>query len=670
VQTPEDLDENAHNQPFHRAFWVNNENSYDTELRFAIEKQDGDGYNDYQDLDTVAADHYADVFGQSEGPILSLLVVIPTADTNLEGAGDVADGCVGDGQNPDDFGEWVETCGIRYLREQKYGQYFLFSIVPEEAEQVTSEPEQMWDFLTRRLQIGAYDNQSTEDAMAQIANRYPDLTFYITGWDQTTGSAPGLPEEQIVAEQFPEFVDHYETAAANAISQDTLEGLGVPIWQYTPVYDATSYIGELCQIPGDVTDAFICYQNVQDRVRYFEERIKPLIPIYIDAINNPADYKQPNEANEWNAYINGPYADAVNDIPGLVGNCEASLASGDAQQICGACNPSGSLNEAVQSFGSLTYPQPAPNPNHPTASGLSLTPASVKSTDSPNEEVVMHRDSGVCAWSFISGKLDDYYTSVGGGLFPTVNDTWSLSAYSPNTSSSELITTRAYCTDQIVQGPNCGGQLCAWNERCVSGTCQYDNGYYLNSVDQVSALVSNNATDQTLDPAYGPDKPMLGMAASISGNFRGLGEEMWVTHNGPTQKADVDWTSQQGTGMRGFSTAVVVKDPGLGTSTNFRDVSIDDQNVLDAESNTLNASAGQSEEVTIGSANQSFCYLTGVGGQFDGSGESIRLVERSGSWVLITRSAGVGDCNCGALACGCDFAKELRARARCIDYIQ
>jgi hypothetical protein len=422
-----------------------------------------------------------------------------------------------------------------------------------------------------------------------------------------------------------------------------------------------------------VADAFICYQNLQDRVRYFEERIKPLVPIYIDALTNPANYKQPNEADEWDDYLNGPYDNAINTIPGLVANCEASLASGDAATICGACDPSGPLNDAVQSFGSLTYPQPAPHPNHPTAAGVSLTTASVKSTDVPSEETIMHRDSGICAWSFISGKLDDHYSSVGGGLSPTVNDTWNLHAHSPNTASSELITVRAICTDQIVQTGNCGGNLCAWNERCMSGTCQYDNGYYLTSVDQVSANVANSSTNQNLKPLFGPDKPIIGMAASISGNLRGLGEEMWVKQD--FNPVEVEWESQQGLGMRGFATAVVVKDPntpspGSALPVDFRDTSPTPGFQPDAQSETTQASAGQSVEVTIGSANQAFCYLTGVGGRFDGSGESVRLVERSGSWVLISRSAGVGDCNCGGLACGCDFAKELRARARCIDYIQ
>jgi hypothetical protein len=203
VGAPDNLDEATHNQPFHRAFWVNSKDSAQTELQFAIEKQNGDGYSEYLLLEDVADQHYSQVFDKYDGAVLSLLVVIPTADLRLEGAGDVSEGCVESGQQPDNFGEWVETCGIRYLREEKYGHYFLFSVRADEASAITPETEALWNFLTLRYQIGAYDNQPVEEAMEQVANTYPDLRFFVTGWDEIQGAAPGRPDELFDEELFP-----------------------------------------------------------------------------------------------------------------------------------------------------------------------------------------------------------------------------------------------------------------------------------------------------------------------------------------------------------------------------------------------------------------------------------------------------------------------------------
>ncbi|MEZ4461394.1 MAG: hypothetical protein R3E66_17095 [bacterium] len=206
---------------------------------------------------------------------------------------------------------------------------------------------------------------------------------------------------------------------------------------------------------------------------------------------------------------------------------------------------------------------------------------------------------------------------------------------------------RIICTD-VTRGPSCGGTFCAWNQTCSAGNCVSSQTYH--DATATGSLAVNNASNSTTitPPAwtgYLPDKPWSGDAfAGISGKTRGLGEEVIVLQGDSATPAQIAAGSQQGY-LEGWYTGTYITDA---ASHAFEVISDDAQNPYEVTNSNASAVADESKEVTLAPANQSFCYLTSVGGKFDGAGEMADLAVRSGSWALRTRSTGTddaGDCD-------------------------
>ncbi len=255
------LDESKYNTPFHRAFWMNSPDHVHDMLSIISESENGQGMLDFAYLEDVADLHYKRLFNQTDGPVLSFLLVIPTADRNAvtEGSASNPGACVtqnGSPTNPQpgNLAEWVEQCGVRYLEEEKLGQYFLFSATVENLESnFNNEVEQGWADTIRMLQVENYTNQT--DSMQRLedfALRYPDVEFPVTALhDITGGNYPFFVDENepvVRAEEFEGFVSHYQYLAEGAVAQEDLAQLGTPIWQLATVYDAEAQLEEMCGI--------------------------------------------------------------------------------------------------------------------------------------------------------------------------------------------------------------------------------------------------------------------------------------------------------------------------------------------------------------------------------------------------------------------------------------
>jgi len=83
-------------------------------------------------------------------------------------------------------------------------------------------------------------------------------------------------------------------------------------------------------------------------------------------------------------------------------------------------------------------------------------------------------------------------------------------------------------------------------------------------------------------------------------------------------------------------------------------------------------------EFTLAPENQAFCYLTGVGGEFEGAGENVKILRKSGSWVLRVLAAGPAPCAPGDWSaigclpiCGTDICQpvpeSLDGRRFCVE---
>jgi len=669
------IDESKYNTPFHRAFWMNSRDQVHDMLTIISESENGQGMLDFAHLDDVADLHYKRLFRQTDGPILSLLVVIPMADQNAARVGSNAGACVtqnGSPINPQpgNLAEWVSECGVRYLEEEKLGQYFLFSTTVKNLEQsFNNEVEQGWADTIRILQVENYTNQTDSlERLADFAARYPGVEFQVNSLQDITGGDYPLfvseADPVVQAKDFGNFVEYYHRVAETAVAQEDLALLGTPIWQLATVYDAKSQLEEMCGIAqNDIAQAFGCYSYFEDRLRIIERRFTPEVATYVDALQNPSKYAQPNDSKDWGRFLKDSWDPLINTLPSMRAQCDQALNSANAGDICQYCDAQ-AIDDVIEEFNSLTEPRPVVHPDHPTARDVKYKTFTLTNNDAMSPGTI---HDTFCGFHRLSGKLE----GGGEGAFLRRNwVNWDFETFSQQTANSTRLRASIICTDGITRGPSCSGTFCPWNQTCSAGTCVPSQTYH-DATETTSLSVNNGSNSTTITPPSGyslPDKPYLAMFSGMSGKTRGLGEKVVVSQKNINSFAETKVSSQQGY-LNGWTTGTLLTD---GATHSFALLSPGAQEPYEAIGSNISASADETVELTLAPANQAFCYLTSLGGKFDGAGEVADLSIRSGSWVLQTRSSGTDDCSCGIplIACGCTFAKPLRAVARCIDLHQ
>lgn len=646
-------DELQNNSLWHRAFWVNKKDDVETVLRQNLDATNGSGPLNFDRLDGVVREHFGNVFFSSDEPVVTLLVVIPTADhfvsTNNTGP------CVSvppqsplDPQ-PEKLEDWVRSCGVRYLEEVKYGHYFLMSASLNNLQTAFgAEPEQGWAMFTQLLQIEAANNQTnTLDAISTLEQRYPGIEFLVTAansgvdypdWHRNWWNFPYLP-----IFNFSAFVEHYQKAGAEGVAREDFSLLGVPVWQYTPVYQPKSYMEEICGLRmSDIDVAFGCYNDFEEAERSYTQRVIPQLDVYLDALQYPSKYEQPNDAADWQDFIANVLTPLEQSLPTLKSDCLNSLSSGDAATICGACDPS-PIRDVIASFGSLTRPQrtiPPTNPNFQLGGIYHYL-----LTNNQTEDLGPIEDK-FCAYTWVGGKLE----GLGEGTSLTRSrDRWKAETFSQQTAFPTRLRAEVTCTDSIVRSANCGGTYCKWSETCVADKCQVSQEY-MDTTETFKHSVNNqDVAIEMWAPLGYPSSPYLATFAGISGKTRGLAEEVLAIQGTSSDPPSLRVRTLQGT-MSGWANGFKITDNAYHQFFEVNPGSVTENYEALVTHNTLS----DSMEFTLAPENQAFCFLTSVGGDFAGAAESARILRKSGSWVLSLRSLGDG----------------VRARARCVEYIQ
>ncbi|MEZ4461395.1 MAG: hypothetical protein R3E66_17100 [bacterium] len=133
--------------------------------------------------------------------------------------------------------------------------------------------------------------------------------------------------------------------------------MGYPIWQLATAYSATAHLEEVCGISqNEIAQAFGCYSYFEDRVRTIERRITPQVGKYVDAIQNPQRYIQPNDARDWERFLYESWDPLISDLPSLLSDCDDALDSGDETNICTYCDAQ-RIDDVIEEFNSLTEPR-------------------------------------------------------------------------------------------------------------------------------------------------------------------------------------------------------------------------------------------------------------------------------------------------------------------------
>jgi hypothetical protein len=183
---------------------------------------------------------------------------------------------------------------------------------------------------------------------------------------------------------------------------------------------------------------------------------------------------------------------------------------------------------------------------------------------------------------------------------------------------------------------------------------------------------NNDSLLQLWAPMGYPSTPYLATFAGISGKTRGLAEEVLVKHPGVSLPPELWVRTQQGT-MRGWANGFKITDGNFHTLFEVNPFAPQGSDSFEVMVTNQTAFVEEPVEFTLAPENQAFCYLTSVGGEFEGAGENVKILRKSGSWVLHVLAAGPAPCAPGSWAAvGClpDTQQPLRARARCVEYIQ
>jgi len=218
-------EETRYNEPFHRAFWVHSFDQYEKRLIQTTAIEDGEVF-DFEDFDQVAFNHYKDVFDGYEGPVLSIVSVIPTADITAKPKDLQCE------SGSTDLEQWINDCGVRYMGERKLGRYLIMSARVPDLTPVLNENSD-WSSFYRMLDVESYTNHFSDEAFELADSSFPGIEFR---YHSRTGDG------SITLEEWFDLRDDIYTA----VEQEEGNPYGVTIWERTPVYDATGALEEVC----------------------------------------------------------------------------------------------------------------------------------------------------------------------------------------------------------------------------------------------------------------------------------------------------------------------------------------------------------------------------------------------------------------------------------------
>ncbi len=635
--TPVYEEENQYNQPFHRAFWVHSKRQYKRRLLQSTAIEDGKVF-DFEDFERVAERHYDQVFDGYDGPVLTIISVIPTADITVDKT------TIECRQGETTLEAWIADCGVRYMGERKLGHYFFLSAKVPDLTPILNEQTKWTDFY-QILDVESYTNHNTDDAINLIARTYPGIQFY---YSHRHGDG------KILLEDWLDLRDVYQ-APENSD--------GVTIWERTPVYDANGPLEETC-IGDEITGAFNCYYQFEYWSQRARKSAQNKLTVVENAYSNPQEYEPITDAERKNyqSVLSdfGQLLDGNNPfIDGLTQDCVDSLSTANENTICKACGGAANeIQDLVNRLDQISDPELLPPVGQtygiPTQPNINIEELELDKT-SP----ATHRDfyDSICMLSRIGGDF------AGGGERVHIaanksSNGWLMEVASQRNNTSQRVTGTFTCSDGFVRD-TCGGIYCKHYEECDTNTnsCVLDPDFF----NTLQNFETSGNTNTSVAPGVPyPKKPYLAPLAGLGGKMNGLGEGAWTEQ--AVSPARLRSNSQVG-GIRGYSTGMRL----FGSSVHQFPV-IDPASLNNPQEYQIDIKNGTYARIedTLLSASEGFCYLVEVKGDFDGAGENVGVENVNGTWVLRAR-AGRYD-NCGIFSANNCEPKPVRVTARCVRY--
>ena len=351
----------------------------------------------------------------------------------------------------------------------------------------------------------------------------------------------------------------------------------------------------------------------------------------------------PNDdaVDQYEQWIND-YEDCINTtIPDVVGQCHDALLAQE-EDLCSYCDVPTSCDPSTLSTSATALPE---------ATIVPIIDESERtdSFDLRDGNVTINSDiDRICTLTRFWGKFDDANDYVALTSDPT-NDEWTLAVSSSDVNGSMNCADLARFEDSQT---DVGGSL-DWTTFDFSNTLagSSSNSYGLGGGTHASAVTG------------------------LSGSLRGGGEIITITQGSasPLTKDSMKLDKLTTGAMTGYATTFGTDNP---PSNGPLWSTIDLQKSIELDEDDINLTpSGQTveiAEVKLAPLNESICFLERISGQFDGGGESIKLVQKDNHWHLRVSSGcrvlGSG----GFLAQGtfCEDRKDIRATARCYKFDQ
>lgn len=567
---------------------------------------------------------------QSEEAYITILVHVKTIRRYAEGgSGETIDTpsiCHGD--PPGDYEAFVAECGTSWLKSETLGGYVALTSSLDSLS--TKQKRELGAKLGVNTEKGA---GAVEFSFSQIQQQeYESLRFTL----QNVGSIPtpsedtSEPKDELDPGDLANYANTVTQSYEDAYNAGVIdaEEYGVVIDQDFNRYSPQNLAD--CGLQN--TTSLQCYLDFHKRADELENmpgKIERKFNDLVWRLSHPDKVKWPVDKEaamgKYEAVANQIDTCLATDIPNAESTCNAAYDNGGSD-MCTACEfPDGcSLTELENRIESL--------PDTSIDNGLiSVNNYSRVNVGHNQAKAFGSSSSDLCALGRIGGG---FYG--GGEQIELMRDgsAWSLHTVSQRTKSTREISAAMNCVP-----------------RSAFTTDETPEPTWTMSSNSVTGGESGSSVQIQANDKY------AGMITGLSGEMGGGGERVYIDNTPDPYRLTA--ASQQGT-MWGRSLSFGMNEIGGDTKVSPFKPGV----------KRKKATSNGKRQVYLAEATEAFCYVSRVQGEFDGTGESVLVEEKSGQWYLSVHAA--CEDRSGFLGMGkrCKERKQITAYARCYSYDQ
>ena len=607
------------------------------DLPFEVERHMRDDV-DYADYGTAIDDFYDPYFESrnNEGKFLSVLVSLPTVSKEITAQSVVDLDATCNYEPAESVYEFIDRCGTEFLEAEHRGVLILL------VADITNDPEYMT--YERVLNSNVVQNTQNIDVdLADLAMAGHDIE-----WEVLPLTDPGVsidPSSSILNSNGLLPSSNWNTYVAEIQDKFLNSSGGIKNDEFGEVLRQTFrlYSGNFVEDCGDfsVPSELGCYNkvaNAQKRIELSETLTREYQrALWVHDNQSRVEFAAtPNNdaATQYSDWISDYETCVEKILPRVMSQCHDALLA-EEENLCIYCD----IRDVC-------------DPNSLATRAAALPEATIvpiidesERTDSfdlqdPNTSIDSPIDR-ICVLSSFHGEFSTGYDRVELVADPP-NNQWTLEVGGYGVSG----------------GMNCA-EVSKFVDPQVSAGGSLD--WYLNSY-------SNTQTSQQPATSISIGAGTYASAvAGLKGSLRGGGESIDISYGFPSS---MQLANQSGTLMEGYATSFGTMNPSAGAPawSQLDDDDLTEQDLNEEPSYEVLDRA----EIKLAPLSESICFLEKISGQFDGSGESVKLLQIDNHWHLRISAGCKVQGSGGFLAQGdyCQVRKDIRARARCYKFDQ